>query len=364
MDTIVVTPSVRAFDPEYFRPIIDADIPHIIIDDSKGQADRSGLKEMPNAIYADEKFKYRYLGSSTSLRILIPSGNPSCKNFGLYYAWQEGFQRVILLDDDCKVGETFLDDVPVGKQVIASRVSSNSGWYNTLQQLGRTDLYARGYPYHFRTSVQDYYDEVSVESSFNEGLWYRTPDINGVDKLAKIRNGQDGDWYLDEQTTYVYPEYALMTRAQKLPLSIMNVQLDAALIPAFWQPPDYNVYDNFRIRRHDDIWSMMFLKTLMNIVGDLVTVGKPMISHMKAGDTYNEILSEHCTNLIQPYLEKVIEESASSVVLKNERTYAGMAVNLAKTMRNNIVRTFVPGYFAQILDLYTIAAEKWAELFL
>lgn len=374
MTDIVVTPSVRAFPPEYFQSITEAGIPHLIIDDSQGKADRSGLEQMPNAILVDQKLKREYLGEYLSQSGLIPSGNPSCKNFGLHYAWTRGFKRVILLDDDCDTRTgNFLEDIPVGKKVTARTYHTPSGWLNTLKQLSRTDLYARGYPYEHRGEDVAYSMPVTITPSFNEGLWYQTPDINGVDKLQMTKQwpafSEDNvPWSIPEDGLIAipYPSYVALNsnQEQKLPLSIMNVQLDTALVPAFWQPPDFGVYDNFRIRRHDDIWSMMFLKTLMNIRGDIATVGKPMIRHTKAGDMYGEILSEHCTNLIQPWLERVLDYCAPIVYRNSERSYAGMAYTLADYMRIAIVKLEVPGAFASILDTYAKYAREWASLFL
>jgi hypothetical protein len=138
----------------------------------------------------------------------------------------------------------------------------------------------------------------------------------------------------------------------------MNVQLSAELIPAFYQPPDYTLPGGHIIRRHDDVWSFMVLKTLMDIKGDIATVGEPIIWHRKEGDRLKEALAEHGSNLIQAYLYQTIREAAANI---KPDTYA----NMAHAMGTGMIRANrAPGYFAGVIDDYAIRIRRWAALFI
>jgi len=345
MEYCVVIPSIRELPLEYLEPILD-DVQVVVVDDTNGTAPRH---DHPNILYCSHDFQDKYLPGAAEI---IPRRNPSCKAFGLYYAWKEGWDVVVLLDDDCdtSVSPNFLEEIPIGRTIEAHRYMSPSGWYNTMLQLGETDIWPRGYPYEHRNEhCRILPTTAMVQPMFNEGLWTGTADINGIDKL----NGDEATKNRD-----IFPDYVVVDIGGKIPLSIMNVQLHRDLIPAFYQPPDWELA-KFKVRRHDDVWSMYALKVLMDKKGHVATVGRPLIWHRKEGDMYREILSEHLTNLVQGYLTQVIDDAVWSIP---EGSYAEMAYALGEGMQR-FGRT-VPGYFSHIITDYGLRVSAWANLFL
>jgi hypothetical protein len=372
---LVVTPSVRDFPYKYFEPLQEK-VDHIIIDDSRGKVDRSAYAD--RTIIATDEFIKEYLGVKRR-PTLIPSGNPSCKNFGLLYAWRQRYDVVILLDDDVDLrvhNQDFAKHVTIGEKVRAKSFTSESGWYNPMVQLmgKETNLFSRGYPYEFRQEkIKFLSTDMEVEPALNAGLWYRVPDINGVDKMhmapdyigSITSKGLDDfgkPWFVPE-IKQCSPSSVIVRDGQYLPLSIMNVQLDRKLIPAFWQPPDYTLAWNFKIRRHDDIWSMSFLKKAMEHFRDVVTVGLPMVSHMKFGNPINEVVNEHCSNLIQPWVVATIRAAANSM-RGNYGSYAEYAIDLADRMQHSVFMVGTPGVWREIIQDYARNAGEWARLFL
>lgn len=346
----VVIPSVRAFPVEYLDPLLDRVAEIIVVDDSNGMAERGPMpKNMKLFTHSDQE---AYLPNAG---MWIARRNPSCKAFGLYYAAKEKHDIIILLDDDCdtRVTPDFIDKIPIGREVAADTFYTLSGWYNPLGQLGEKRMWARGYPYEYRGEEAYKGLQKIVAPSFNEGLWTGTADINGIDKL----NG-------DEATAdrKLSQEYVALAYGQKLPLSIMNVQMVASLVPAFWQPPDYFTPSGFRVRRHDDVWSMYILKTIMDIRGMVATVGAPLVHHVKEGDMHKEMLSEHLTNLVQPYLVRLVDEAKGEV---GPGTVADQAHRLGRAMLNILdgSDSFVPGEFDKILAAYAAGIVNWALLF-
>jgi hypothetical protein len=184
----------------------------------------------------------------------------------------------------------------------------------------------------------------------NEGLWCGTPDINGIDKLhhAHLERATPID---DPDRTLVYPDRIMgVPEGGRLPLSIMNVQLLAECIPAFWQPPDFALAGGWRIRRHDDVWATLVLSRVLRGGSAILTCGAPLIWHRKAGHALAETLSEHPTNLAQRYLEEALWAGPDGDIL---------------TIAEGLVRTrAVRGnQFQRVLQQYGYGLLGWATLF-
>lgn len=371
--TLVVTPSVRSFPYAYFSGIEGAD--HIIIDDMPG-VDRSELRGMPHLTFATREFVLDHLGGERD-PVLFPSGNPSCKNFGIWWAVKNRYSTVVLLDDDTStIDADYLGMIPVGKSVRAKGYETPSGWYNTMAQLfgETTQVYSRGYPYEYRGEPLIYDDvAVPITSSFNAGMWCKTPDINGIDKARmdpdyvtsiseKGTDDHGKPWWVEE-SRMLSPAYVYLKPGQKLPLSIMNVQFDAKLAPAFWQPPDFPM-DKFRVRRHDDVWSMYVLKKIMDYLGDVATVGHPMVAHMKSADPMREILSEHATNMLQASLEQLVDRAAEVLPMVMPNDYATAAAIMGEAMIGMSTRMGFRGHTEDIMLAYSKGVNRWAEMFL
>jgi hypothetical protein len=377
-DYLVVIPSIRPVNPEYLEALKGFDI--FICDDSDGKVDRRYITEKQ---YERDGFSKIYLGDQAMRDRLIPKGKehlfarhcPSVKSLGLYFAWKGSYKAVILIDDDVDTRRVSPEDFMVIKRPrYVGAYSNESGWLNTITILKGpdTDIYARGYPYEFRGEDTIQLDHGTIYSLFNEGLWMGTPDINGVDKLEMSREmcldhnlwaSEDPPWYIDPGDYSQAPD-VLIGQGQHLPLSIMNVQMDTSLIPAFYQPPDYRMYRSYKIRRHDDIWSCYFLKAVMDYLDLPMTAGSPILWHRKAGDPISEVLSEHHTNLIQPHITRTIDR-ASELLLMDGRTedIAEISEALAILAVGGMDPYPSPSRWHTVMVDYFKACREWAQLF-
>lgn len=362
-NTVVVIPSIRQITLDYLEPL--GDLPVFVVDDANG-AVVCRREDGQEVLWPLNFTRLLRADVPKELREIVPEKNPSCKNLGLYLAWREGYKYVFLLDDDCdcRITPDFLNRVPIGRQADGVDVFTPSGWVNTLSLMSHSDgLFARGYPYEHRGERHETAWAGNREvPAFNEGLWAGTPDINGMDKLARKNEGVELDG-----RRLAYPYRLHLQRGQQLPLSIMNVQLETKLVPAFYQPPDWQMPNGFRIRRHDDVWSMYFLKACMDLKGDTVSVGGPLIWHRKAGDMVKEAVSEHYTNLVQPYVQAAIDEAKNRLndIATSEMDYP----ELAKAMAFNAFaavqhgRVPVPELYKPVVLDYTKRAARWARVF-
>lgn len=79
----------------------------------------------------------------------------------------------------------------------------------------------------------------------------------------------------------------------------MNMQFRRELIPVVYQLPMHvEVMPNWVVDRYGDIWGGFILKTLMDLNGENMAVGEPMINHLKEGNYTRNIWQEHVCHLI------------------------------------------------------------------
>jgi len=186
---------------------------------------------------------------------------------------------------------------------------------------------------------------------FNEGLWINCPDTNGIDKIYK-----DNTYIVNKR-----PEYnVLVDQSVYVPISIMNIHMDTKLIPAFYQPPDYHVYDKFYVKRHDDVWSGMFLKRLMDLAGDAFTIGEPIIFHDKKPDPTKETVAEHMTNFVQTDLQKVMDRAIGYVIPSDD--YKTMAMEFSRACQR-VIYEANDLFYGSILSDYFSRTYTWASFF-
>ncbi|MCJ7779062.1 MAG: hypothetical protein MUP16_12210 [Sedimentisphaerales bacterium] len=345
-DWIVVIASIRNINHDYLSVIPD-DIPIVVVDDSNGNIKKSHH----NVTVINYKDQEDYLGEYVDL---IPRKTPSCKNFGLIYAYREGYQRVIGLDDDVdlRVSPDFMSDADIiGKEAELPYVSSENGWFNPCSMLKNGKQYSRGYPYELRGVRENYkYENEKKKVVFNAGLWTGTPDINGIDKLNRE---------VFTENELKEPQRVGVAKNTVFPLSIMNYQILTECIPAFYQPPDFDMTDGFRVRRHDDVWSALILKYLADKKGDGMTVGKPIVDHTKSGDINAEILSEHFTNLIHHDFCNVIQEATNRVMPSSYLDmYRQTALNIVE-----IASKKVRGIYDEVFLALAEKMLRWGEIF-
>ncbi len=356
MNWLVVIPSIRDVTPEYLEPLGDTDL--AIIDDTNGSISKTNKPKSWRVIdYAGRK---AILGANDDL---VPRKNPSCKGVGLALAWKDGYDGVILLDDDCdlRITPTFLEEIPVGKTTQVVEFDGPGGWLNTMELLGEPALYARGYPYEYRGGTHTFGESRWTQSLFNAGLWSWCPDINGIDKLRELSVPDEDRQEVVKERFLTRGSVALKDE-QKLPLSIMNVQLHRSLIPAFYQPPDWPVAGGqWNVRRHDDVFAAIVLKYIMDRLGDgqRMTAGRPLVRHAKVGDMAREVLSEHCTHLLQGHVDWAA--SIAAVPLEDGMSYAEAAEGVGERMAS--YHFAVPGRFGEIVKDYGERIAAWARIF-
>lgn len=213
-----------------------------IVDDSNGRV------SLPKAW---EVFPYdrqrALLGDARFERFAQFHKSPPCKNFGIWQAWRDLFDVIVVIDSDCILPENFIEEH------LGALSETVGGWENPLEGTG---WHSRGFPYHKRARPVD----------VNMGLWTNELDVNGQDRVD-----------------LGVPPKEPLVRTRKVahgvvPLSGMNVAFRREVTPAMMFMPHFD-HEEWNFRRHDDIWGGYVLQKIMHKLDRKLSYGAPWVYH-------------------------------------------------------------------------------------
>jgi hypothetical protein len=349
---IVVIPSARSIRLDYLAPLIEAGAKFIIVDDSEGTI-RINHPQFEEYNWSDRR---RMLGN---LDEAMPRRNGACRDFGFYLAWRESADDdiIIAIDDDCMVEDAdFAEQVKCRLSDSVTRVTVSCGRHlNILElysNLDHANLFPRGFPYSQRAGHTRcrFEGQISGEVAFNVGLWTGVFDINAVDKI--------------DAPTYCYPtatllhENVVVPRNTLVAVCSMNMQFRRRLIPAVFQLPMHvEIMPGWVIDRFGDIWGGFILKTLMDIRGDRMSVGGPMIRHVKDGSYVRNIWQEHLCHLVNDEFIELLDCVCARI---KPASYVDMMGNLCDefAMRRDGASPILKAYL-RYLD---VSLRAWVAL--
>jgi hypothetical protein len=348
---LVVIPTARSVSLEYLQPLIDFGARFIVVDDSEGNVNI----DHPQFKSYTWKDQDKMLGRDV---IAIPRRNGACRDFGFYIAWRESDagEIVIALDDDCKI-----EDRDFGRRVEAvlsdapRPVALGTGThFNALDCYRNTEdnIFPRGFPYSRRADYRKWTfgGQSSGRVTFNLGLWREIFDVNAIDKLRGPK--------------YCYPDAELQHESVVVPdgslISVcsMNMQFRREVIPAAYQLLMHvNVMPGWVIDRYGDIWGGFILKTLMDISGELMATGGPMIRHLKEGPYERNIWQEHTCHLVNDEFLAIIEKAREEITPAG---YATMMAHMAEILDRE--RESCSVILRRYLDVQAPAMKAWARI--
>jgi hypothetical protein len=290
---------------------------------------------------------------------LIPRKTDTCRSFGFYMAWLQGYRYIVTLDDDCLTHPGFLEDHGHLGEASTLKAVASDPWYNTIDNLYLKNngkevrrYFARGYPYCHRLEPPEapIFPMATGRVVCNMGMWLQVPDINGLDKI-------NGDI---PQSVGLKEERLAIASGTNFSLCIMNTAFLAELVPAFYQLPMNVEVCNARVDRFGDIWSGYILKRLTDIRGDLITIGKPVVTHTKAGSTIREIQVEHFGNLLESYFYPLVDEAIDGIYPND---YSEMYHQFAVNFNRSVVKAKLPKGYQMFFVPMSEKMVRWSCLF-
>lgn len=328
---------------------IPADIPIIVSDDSDG---RLAPPPRANVHYFDYAAQQRYAGRHYAA---MPHKSAASRNIGHYIAYREGFDVIVALDYDCGTRPGWLaahlEALTKVVDAPARRPVAEGGWVNTVDArfADGSPVYARGFPYEWRS------DEAAAtgatvatgEVKLNMGVWERILDLNGIDKLY---GGEPGTPGTADSTTVALGN---------VPLCGMNTAFAAEITPAYYFLPDVWV-DRWQLSRHDDIWGGYVAKRLMDLRGDLVAFGGPVVEHTKQTRLERVVVLEQWMHLMSvPFYDLV--DTAAAAVQPGE--YRDMFAAFVDEYRSQVDRSRAPSHYRAVFRELGVWMQRWAEAF-
>ncbi len=320
---------------------IPEEVPIIVVDDSDG---RLAPAPRPNVRYFDYAAQERVMGHNYRA---IPHKSAATRNFGHYLAYQEGFKVIVALDYDCRTRPGWLQahlDC-LGHHVDMPALEGS--WINSVEQPG---FYARGYPYEFRNPEASAVRETgaSGEVTLNMGVWDNVLDLNGIDKLEREVPAEPG---LRGDRNYV--------ALGNIPVCGMNTAFAAELTPAYFFLPDVQ-FEGWTLSRHDDIWGGYIVKKLMDVRGELLTYGRPVVEHTRQSRMERVLVIEQYMHLMSMPFYEIVDQALEGL---RPAPYAELFAGFTENYRSGVERARVPAHYRQVFQELGESMRRWVECF-
>jgi hypothetical protein len=169
-------------------------------------------------------------------------------------------------------------------------------------------LFPRGFPYSHRLGYR-HWQLGALQSSnvvFNVGLWRGIPDVNAVDCLG--------------QPPLDFPAVNLICPSTLVPPGVLisvcsgSMQFRARVIPAVFQlPMNVDIMSGWTVNRYGDIWAGFLLKVLIDLRGDSMSVGGPLVHHLRQGPVEHNARKEHLAHLMQDEFLELVESVGETI---------------------------------------------------
>jgi reversibly glycosylated polypeptide/UDP-arabinopyranose mutase len=192
---------------------------------------------------------------------IISRRDSAIRSFGFLQAYRLWADLVVTLDDDCwpHPGQDFL-----------------RGHLDALERTTRWEssvpgMRVRGLPYENLGTL----DTVKL----NAGLWSGVPDLDAPTQLVRGR-----------VTDFNPPAGSrVLPRGRYVPICGMNLAFRREFTPLAYFPL---MGEGQPYRRFDDIWFGLVAKRICDHLGWHITVGTPWVRHIRASDTYANLVKE------------------------------------------------------------------------
>lgn len=347
---IVIIPSNRKIKLDYFTPLIESGARFIVVDDTEG----SIRVDHPQFRVYNWNDKNRMLGM---LNIGFPKKNGACRDFGFYLAWKEAEPEeiIIALDDDCQV---YHPDFALQAEKILSSdsrpVVSAEGEHLNILELYRDmpdHLFPRGFPYSARVGYKGMTvkEPIQKKVTCSLGLWKNIFDINAIDKI--------------QGPSYCFPDarlkYAsvIIEKSKLISVCSMNMIFRKEIIPVVYQLPMHvEVAPGWVIDRFGDIWGGFILKMLMDIKGEGLAAGEPMINHLRDGNYLRNLWQEHVCHLVNDEFIDLMKEAGEAI---RPTEYLDMMAELNEGLKDKTggASALLKPYLAHL----TVAMDAWIK---
>jgi len=246
---------------------------------------------------------------------VIPHHTDACRSFGYLVAALDSADIIITFDDDnwainskrSRCFDYLSAHNVVDERIRCTEVSSHKGWFNTcalLKTSSRRLLYPRGYPYSKRGENYSY----SIGKGkvvMNVGLWTGNPD---VDSITILNEGSLNGLSKTRTVGLKSYERIMLAKGTFAPINTANTAYCPELLPCMYDTYQGVNVGEFRLDRYGDIWCNLFVKKIVDVVGDKITVGMPLVEHKREPrETMSDFKKEVWGMIVSQKLFEVVE---------------------------------------------------------
>lgn len=281
-DTALVVPSIRQeslnrFITEWCETDLLKRVDLVLIEDNEVKTfDISRVRSGPEGTGANHQhFAWEDIDKH-DWSWIIPRMSDTVRSFGYWWAWKQGYQFLMTLDDDCYPSEGYEELDLMHKSMLR-----RTRWFNTLN-----NVRPRGVPYR-NLGERDVY--------INHGIWEGALDYDAPQQLVNpIPEAYTHDNRLVPHGAY-FPFCGMnaMWRREAIPLSyhlLMGqrwvTQLEAD------QGGNLGYLEKLPFDRFGDIWCGIIQKKICDHLGWVVSTGTPYIHHDRASDPFKNLRKE------------------------------------------------------------------------
>jgi len=298
---------------------------------------------------------------------VIPHKTDACRSFGYLIAAKWGADIIITFDDDNwplnnqkMLKYDFLGAHRIINHYIKSiSISSDKKFINTCHFLKKKPsssyIYARGYPY-FRRGERYLISKSEGYVAMNAGLWLGNPDVDSITILNEgSMNG------IPTTKTVGLKQYSrfIIAPGNMAPINTANTAYSKKILPCIYDTFQGFDINGLRLDRFGDIWCNLFIKKIIDRVGDLVTFGIPLVEHRREPRNIFTDLKKELWGLI-------ITERLVNVVEKMElesRTYYDCYSELIYKLQSNIHNLSGSNHsIKRYFELLCKMMYKWVQL--
>lgn len=276
MKTTIVTTTINV--PTFLAAYRDNadrfghEIDYVVVGDRKTDPEAAGFceDEIPNCKFMDTGSQIQYMSKFPALAEHHPWDCIERRNIGILWAYENGSDRIITLDDDnlATPYDMIEGHKTAGRVRTLPTYRTSSGWFNVCQFLKEEnyiEFYHRGYSPKNRW-VKDIYTVAEPETNrvvVNAGFWLDDPDIDAITRMErklKVTGYQEG-----------FPGTIALGAGTWSPFDCQNTALVRDVIPAYFLSPC--------IGRHSDIFASYIINKLVEHSEDVIAFGNPLVLH-------------------------------------------------------------------------------------
>lgn len=281
---------------------------------------------------------YCWVDIPKKIRDLVPTKSSALKNLGFYFAYKQGYDYFLCLDDDVlpENSSQSIDDVISSHLKILNSKITKSRWagrtFNTLAY-----DYPRGFP-----ECEKEEDDKLLDVKLSIGSWMNIPDIDGKTQMRY------------EKSHRPFPKHNMqdfiIPCGQLGPICGMHLFFDRDALPYMYFFPTLDTF-----YRWDDIWMGFLLKVICDEKQWCIHhSGSIALNHSRASDSKKNYELESKNDGYDVNDEFYMQASTS-----DSNRIGGSGKKFFHYLLNHMKDSMGMPYFNEALDYY----EKWVGLF-